>query len=450
MVKKTGKILLIISLLIGVILISLVTTLDWTPYKKMPYYADWKKNLTTANPITSQDSTANFTVGFAKASITPPYPTPMAGYGNRWGKPFESVHDSIYARTIFVTNAHQKVALVALDMLIVPPTIYHLVLQKMKVNGLSETLLYINATHSHNSVGGWYNTLVGRLFAGKYDSKIEELVSDSVIKSIKDAQKSLSTYTLNYEEDIDEKDIINRMFDDGKIDPVIRSLVFTSEGRKKVILTTYAAHATVLDSKVLQLSRDYAGVVVDSLEKSGVTFAQFMSGAVASMGPNQRGATEFDQMENEGTSVFTEILSGNEKEMASTTNQISYLKIPLPLRKPSPRLNQKFALRPFVFRQLFGDSKNFVTALRLGNNLLVGMPCDFSGELMQPLSDYAKSKGLNLIVTSFNGGYIGYVTDDKHFKKDTYETITMNWYGPDNGAYLSEVIKDLVDVFSKK
>jgi hypothetical protein len=120
----------------------------------------------------------------------------------------------------------------------------------------------------------------------------------------------------------------------------------------------------------------------------------------------------------------------------------------LPLRKPSPRLNQTFALRPWVFRWAFGDYPSFVKAARIGDILMVGLPCDFSGELVAELSRYASNKGLRLIITSFNGAYAGYVTDDRHFDKDQYETITMSWFGPYNGAYFQEVVKDVIDKFA--
>jgi neutral ceramidase len=105
-------------------------------------------------------------------------------------------------------------------------------------------------------------------------------------------------------------------------------------------------------------------------------------------------------------------------------------------------------LRPWAFKKAFGEYPVFVKALRIGNILMVGMPCDFSGELTGTLDAYAKTKGLNLMVTSFNGGYIGYITHDKYFNRDLYETKTMSWYGPYNGAYLQEVIKDIIDKLS--
>ena len=70
-----------------------------------------------------------------------------------------------------------------------------------------------------------------------------------------------------------------------------------------------------------------------------------------------------------------------------------------------------------------------------------------SGELVDPLEKSISNNTLNLMINSFNGGYVGYITDDKWYdRKDikTYETYTMNWYGPYNGNYFSDLIKILI------
>lgn len=85
---------------------------------------------------------------------------------------------------------------------------------------------------------------------------------------------------------------------------------------------------------------------------------------------------------------------------------------------------------------------------RVSNVLLVGLPCDFSGELMDELSQYAADRSLRLMVTSFKGAYEAYITADRHLDKNLYETVTMSWFGPYNGAYFSEVVRDVVDKVS--
>lgn len=430
-------------LLLIIILVSLVTVIDRTPYQEMAYYAEWKATI-NAYTLPTSDSSAIY-VGFGKESITPPYPTPMAGYGNRRGKPFEKIHDSVYVRTLLVANGTDTIAVTGADLLIIPPSVYEITTQQ--IGKISKKLaLFFGATHSHNSVGAWYDTLVGRLFAGKYDPKIPEFISKATVQSISNAKRKLVKAEVSYQEDTDTLDIRNRMFGDkAEIDPQIRSLIFKRGNQKPFIMTTYAAHSTVLQSKTMQLSRDYAGVVVDALERESYESAMFLAGAVGSMGPKPRGINNFDEVQNQGLSVSSEIHSENEFESNSNNYILRSFQLPLPMRPPTPRLTQNLGLRPWVFYQLFGKSAVFISVVQINNNLLIGLPCDFSGELMQPLTDYARAKQLNLIVTSFNGGYIGYVTADMHYDTDTYETITMSWYGPYNGAYLSEVITDIID-----
>jgi neutral ceramidase len=80
---------------------------------------------------------------------------------------------------------------------------------------------------------------------------------------------------------------------------------------------------------------------------------------------------------------------------------------------------------------------------------MVGTPCDFSGELVKPIENESKNKNINLMINSFNGCYIGYITNDKWYDKtdiNTYETYTMNWFGPYNGQYISELIKKIISI----
>lgn len=446
--KIVSKILLGLIAFFLILVLSMVTFIDRTPYQEMPYYKVWKQNLSDLK-LKQTPSNDSLKVGWAKVNITPKDPIPLAGYGKRRGASYTAVHDSVFVRTILLEKAGVKTALVSLDLLIVPPTVGDLVKQKLSNTDLTFDHVYFGATHSHNSLGAWYNTLVGRLFAGKYDASIEEMISDGIIKSIINAQKGLETTTISFEKDLDPHDVQNRIIKGGKIEPYIRSIRFKTPN-KEAILTTYAAHSTVLNASTVALSRDYPGVLVDSLERSHFDFAMYMAGAVGSMAPFQNGKTDFDEVNNQALGVLDEIYSENEFESNSDNPDVLSFQVALPLRKPSPRLTKNLALRPWVFKWLFGDSPNYLKVLKIGNDLMVGMPCDFSGELMEDLDEYAKSKGLNLIITSFNGTYAGYITADEHFDTETYETFTMSWFGPYNGNYFSEATKNIIDLVSEK
>lgn len=441
--KLVIKIVASTALIILLILIAFIDKLDRTPYQKMGYYKDWKAKIAELE-LASSIETDSLLVGWAKVNITPDNPIPLAGYGKRKGAKYLNVHDSIYVRTLFLENHGQKAAIVSADLLIIPPTVSKIVNLRLSEIGLHENQIYYGATHSHSSIGSWYNTMVGNLFAGAYDPKTESLIADGIIESIKLAQVKTEKASVTFEKDFDNKDIINRLIDGGKVEPFIRILSFKT-AHQKAILSTYSAHSTILNAATLSLSRDFPGVLVDSLEKNSADFAMYLAGTVGSMGPIEKGKTDFDEVNNQALGVLHQLLSENEFESLSENPSILSFQLPIPLRKASPRISKNLALRPWVFNWLFGKSPAYAKVLKIGNNLLVGLPCDFSGELMEELDAYATMKGLNLIITSFNGTYAGYITADEHFDFEAYETITMNWFGPYNGNYFSEIVKDIID-----
>ena len=78
--------------------------MDRTPYKEMAYYKQWKSAIGNVQRDSSKAGELN--AGWSKVNITPSSPKPMAGYGNRHGKPFVSVHDSIYIRAMVIDNGN--------------------------------------------------------------------------------------------------------------------------------------------------------------------------------------------------------------------------------------------------------------------------------------------------------------------------------------------------------
>ena len=445
MMKTFLKILAGLAVFILVALASLVTTIDYTPYRDMEYYKEWQRNIGTVQ--VSADSAARpLRAGWAKVNITPAQPGPMAGYGNRRGKPYTSVHDSVYVRALAFDNGGTQAVLVVADLLIVPPTVTDALKNRLSEVGLSFEQVYLGAIHSHNSIGGWGDTITGKLFAGSFDPAVAERIADAMIRAIRAARQNQQPVQVGYLQVQDTLDIRNRLVgDEGTLDPWIRNVYIRGADGRTALLSSYAAHSTVLDSKNYALSRDYAGALVDSLEDGEADFAVFLAGAVGSMGPQEVGETDFEQVAHQADGVETALQSTFDQIQVQHVTALQTMTVGLPLREPTPRLNTTWALRPWVFRWAFGDYPSFVKALRIGNILMVGLPCDFSGELMAELSAYASARGLHLMVTSFNGAYAGYITADRHFDQNLYETVTMSWFGPYNGAYFSEVVRDVID-----
>src|SRR5687767_1516868 len=125
--RKILKIVLIaltaiLGLLLVFILIS-VAPVDRTSAQEFPSYSLMMERLDSVKSISLTKSSQGFKVGFAKINLTPSKRTATAGYGNRRGKLFTTVHDSIYVSAIVIDNGSQKVAIVSADLLIMPPAV---------------------------------------------------------------------------------------------------------------------------------------------------------------------------------------------------------------------------------------------------------------------------------------------------------------------------------------
>jgi hypothetical protein len=420
---------------------------DETPYQQMPYYTQTKQRLAQLpEPVIGR---APLRAGWAKVNITPAYTTPTGGYGNRLGKHWRIVSDSIYVRTIVLDNGSTKAAVVGLDLLITPPPIVERLKQRLPEVGLRWENVYSGAIHSHNSTGGWIPGLVGRLIAGKYDERIVDQITNGILASIKQAQLSMAPVQIGYGQ-VDATDhIYNRIESSGPTGPLdgqFRMIKLQKASGQSALLCSFSGHATLFDMQNGDyLSRDYPGSLVDRLEKKSADFAVFLAGAVGSTGPQARGTTDFQEIRNYAGDLALRVERSVPQMKLHSDSTLVVETLPLGLREPHPRVLGHWRVRPWLFYALYGDYPSDLKALRIGQTVLLGTPCDFSGELAAELQPAARQKGLNLMVTSFDGGYIGYVTPDRYYNRETYETRAMNWFGPYNGDYFKEMMVGLLN-----
>ncbi|HLO43474.1 MAG TPA: neutral/alkaline non-lysosomal ceramidase N-terminal domain-containing protein [Leadbetterella sp.] len=438
--RKFLKVFGYFILVLAVLAFASIEKIDRTDIKETRHFKQWKELVKSLNV---KETTGDFSVGWSKVNITPLVAGPMAGYGSRKGKAFDAVHDSVYVRVLALKNSQDTVYFLSADMLIIPPNVVEKLKSILQQQRISLRNIHFSATHTHNSLGGWGNSLTGRLFAGSYDPKVEIELATKFSLAIQKSKENLVQSKVFYNEVIDNEDIRNRLgVEDGKIDNEIRSLFFERQDGSKASLVTYGAHSTVLNSKTMQISRDYPGVLLDSLEKNKLDFGIYLAGAVGSMGPIEKGNDDFDEVKNQANGVLKHLNFKDSKELANTLTS-AYIEIPM--NHPSARISKNYALRPWVFKYLFGDYPTYIKMTKIGQTLVLGMPCDFSGEIMIELDAYAKSKGLDLMITSFDGSYIGYVTHDRLYDRGLYETSTMSWFGFQNGGYFAQIVKDLID-----
>lgn len=438
------KRLLIVITGVVVIIFSLVGQLDRTPLVQKEFYQQMMDELDTLKP-TSYPPTQKLKSGWGKVSITPDHPMPMAGYKMR--PVFTSVHDSLFARVLGINNGARSFYLISVDLLLFPPALKDKLSQRVTQEFSAKPFLYFSATHTHNGIGGWHDTLVGEFVLGDYEEAWVKEVTEKIISEIKSIEHAMKPTQLSYWQADASEYAENRLERGAPYDGWIRGLKLKRNDSSTAHLITYSAHATSISKKSTSLSGDYPAALLEVLEKKRNSFGMFMAGMVGSHRLAGLTETEFDLVVKAGD-VLEEKISTATVSGITDSVMIRASHIPIHFGPSQLRLLKDLKLRNWAFSSLLNPLQGELTYLEIGNTVLIGTPCDFSGELFvtKKLGDLATAQNKHLIITSFNGDYAGYITEDVHYetlKKE--EVMTLNWVGPYYGGYFTEMISVLLN-----
>ncbi|MFL2999148.1 MAG: neutral/alkaline non-lysosomal ceramidase N-terminal domain-containing protein [Cytophagales bacterium] len=436
------------AVIVSIVVLAIITIkpLDRTPLESTSYYKNTLKKFNYDSPNDISGDTIK--VGWAKKSLIPNYHTPMAGYGARKGADFEGVHDSIWVRAVVFDNGKTLSAYVSMDLLIVPPN-----LEQSKISdnlGINSDNIFFTASHTHSSIGGYLEGLAGNIFGGKYDQRNLDFITSRTREAIRDAMQDLKKSKLGYGSIYAADFITNRLVGDslGTYDPFLRIIKIVRDDGKKASIFSYSAHATCFGHRQRNLSGDYPSSIINLLEKNNdVDFAVYGAGSVGSMSPRTRSKKGEKKVQEMSRGLYPYIKDAIRNMGARYQTKLYSEKIDIEMREQSFKINSSLIIRPWIFNFLVGDTPKYINYLRLGDLVIVGTPSDFSGELVGQIEKSISNNELNLMINSFNGGYVGYITDDKWYDRtdiNTYETYTMNWYGPYNGTYFSKLIKEII------
>ena len=423
---------------------SVFTKIDRTPIQNIEYYHNMMQQLDTLEKKLPYQSKKPFRIGFSKVSITPDTVMELAGYGARKPKIFSSVLDSVFIRTIFLTNHTQKVVIVCADLLIIHPFLKQKVRERLSTTHWTSSEIFFTATHTHSSLGQWAPGVLGHLIAGKYSPQVVEILTEKIVEGIQKAQQTTYSSSFSFSELSSEDLVQNRLVGEKGIEDPFQKTLFFETNKGKAIFSSFSAHATCLTIQSHVLSGDFPGYFHQQLSKdTSIAFSLFAAGAVGSMGPQTKEENQYIRTKYLGSELAKRLTKDIKKPVIDSI-MLRAFQIPLLLGKPQFKILKNWIIRPYLFRLLFGDETSSISVLQLNNVLLIGMPCDFSGELAMPLYTFAKERGFELIITSFNGGYIGYITEDKWYDLERPETKSMNWYGPETGKYFSQIVKRII------
>ncbi len=432
----------VLSFLFTIAVVAL-DTCDLSSLESAPYYKATVERISQLKPVKKQER--QLKVGWGKANIVPDFEFNVIGF-NKNGK-CKDIHDSLSVRVIIYDDGEQKIAQLSYDLLMVHPIIEEQARSVAEELGIDH--VYMCCTHTHNGYGGWAKGLAAKFILGGYDPHIIDLLRASTKKVMAEALSVMEEAEIFYTR-IDQNEQVRHRIDPGnpvsRIDPWVRILKFKTKSNKTVLLTTFSAHATSLDRWELVLSGDYPAAYNQMLEsKPDIDFSMFCAGGVGSHKPLMPDYN-FENMTSYARNLVDTAYASLKHMEHIVLTTLAYEKVPVDLRSPHLRLTNDIRIKESVFNALIGEVEAHLTYLQLGDVVFVGGPGDISGELMPAIQRKLKDKNLKLFLTSFNGAYMGYVTHDYYYN-DYYhfEVREMNWFGPYNGAYFTELVSRIVN-----
>lgn len=424
---------------VSILAFCLVGPVDRTPLHDQEFYQVSKARLDTMQLLRSPKG--KLKSDWTKVSITPGYSMPMAGYKPR--PRFESVHDSLYARIIEVSNGYSTAFLINVDLLLFPPLLKERIEIKLKEKGL-KPFLYLAATHTHNGVGGWDDSILGYWVLGGYNEQWVEETASKIVDAIAKLNPTPSVM-MSWEADASEW-VENRIaFDKGAKDGKLRGVTLEREDGKSALLVAFSAHATSIGKESLELSADYPADLIKHIE-TDFDFGMYMAGMVGSHRIIWFPEGDFEYCAKIADLLYQRI---EQRTTVQTVDSLSMVArhVPIAFGPSQMHIEKNWKVRDWVFRSLVNPLEGELTLLELGDLIMIGTPCDFSGEIYvrSELEAFAKARGKQLVITSFNGNYNGYITYDGHYDSLAKDEVrVMNWVGPYFGDYFSEMITALV------
>lgn len=424
---------------------ALFGPVDDTPLKEQSFYRRTMQRMDTFRPAVHL-SKNKLRAGWAKVNITPRSPMPMAGYAPR--DHFDVVHDSVYVRILAIDNGGIQCFIISGDLLLFPPALKNsLALKTAKSGGHEDRFLYFTASHAHSSLGGWDDSVVGNIILGHYHKAWLDSMADKIQVAMEFAASHLKPASISYFEGDASEFVENRLDPEhGQVDGAIRGLKIIRDDGSNGLMVTYSAHPTNISHLSLALSGDYPSALVRLAESKDFAFAMFASGTVGSHRVKGIGEQEFALCDTLAVRLYGKVKSARSFPVSGST--ISTSIIPVDYGPSQLHVSQNYKVRDWVFRGLFQKLHGDLRLLKIGNVILLGAPCDFSGEILvhDRLAELAEEQGEKLLITSFNGDYVGYITYDEHYgHSEQEEVMAMNWVGPLYGSYYSAIIKKVIE-----
>jgi neutral ceramidase len=361
-------------------------------------------------------------------------PASTIGGFPRWQWQADGVRDLVSARALVLEEPGARVALVSVEILLIPDALDAAVRARVADLGLDALLLA--ATHTHSGPGGYWDSFAGSVGAtGPYDPVVFARLVDDVAAALRAAWAARGPATLGVIRAHIEGLARSRTgaHSDGRL-LVVR--LTRPNGEPAAELVSFSAHPTFLGGDNHQISGDWPGRLLAAGARGPRLFFQGAIGDQSvrlpptAVAPGEAQHAAYARLLGDSIDALDNAPSEGRPRLAVATATVA-----LPPTAPGA---VPFLLRRAT-RTLLGDvlpGTARVTAVRLGSLLLVATPAEPTEAVGRA---WRAAAGPDAELLSLVGGYVGYVETAARFNAGEGETH-RSYYGPQLASRLEAAV----------
>jgi hypothetical protein len=357
---------------------------------------------------------------------------PVAGFARlHWLE--EGRRDTVAARALVLQEAGCTVALVSVELVLVPGALERAV--ERKVRDLKLDRLVLAATHTHAGPGGfWRDPLGERLATGPYsDAVFDDLVA-RISEAVHEAAQRLEPAYLAVARGEARSLVHNRNGAGHEVDGRLVALRLTGLSGKRIAdVVVFPSHATVLGLDNRLISGDWPGALMRSRPEPLL----FFQGAVGDQTPYAQPGPKGKGPENYARALDAS-LRQLELGRAEPWPELAVATAETVLPPPQPGATPPFLRRVTanLVYHWFPDRAR-LTAIRLGTLTLIAVP----GEPVAAVGRrWRQVAGEGAEILSLAGDYLGYVETSERMAEMAGETV-HTYYGPELADRISSEVK---------
>jgi len=280
--------------------------------------------------------------GVAREVISPPPGVYLIGYGDRT-KGNVGIHDDLTATALALDDGHERVALVACDLL----CLNEFIVDRIRAQAGEGTQVVLCCSHTHAGPIAYADRQSGRVYYRTINTLVERIA-----RAVQRAVAALVPVELSWgqaEADIavnrrqkqPDGEVVIGMNSEGPVDRSVGILrVSTAGGAPLATVVNFACHGTVLGPDNLLVSADWIGRLRARVEQALGGSVLFLQGAAGDLNPDYEWGTgdPWEAARTLGERVAGQVIAACESgltPLAGTPLRLDRQEVWLPLEAPA-------------------------------------------------------------------------------------------------------------------